>query len=103
MLVRCAAPVDAVLWAVREKLGPEVEVSELSRAEPLDFDTLGASLTGTAVPFNTDASWLRLLGAPVSLMGPGDMRTAHGPDEELAVAELATGIARYAEALFRLS
>jgi acetylornithine deacetylase len=109
VLVRCAAPVDAVLAALRDRVGAEVKVIELSRAEPLDFDTLGmAGLSGShaigpAVPFNTDASILSALGAPISLMGPGDMRTAHGEGEHLPIRELALGIERFAEVLVRLS
>lgn len=107
VLVRCAAPVDAVLAAVRDLAGPDVVISELSRTEPLDFDPLddahdGSGL-GPAVPFNTDASILAALGAPVALMGPGDMRCAHGDQEHLTLDALAEGIERYAQAIVRLS
>lgn len=102
VLIRCAAPVDAILAAVKALAGREVSVTELSRSEPIDFDTLGVE-SGPAVPFNTDASVLAALGARVALMGPGDMRCAHGEREELALADLADGIERYAEAIVRLS
>lgn len=107
VLVRCAAPVDAVLAAVRDLAGPDVTITELSRTEPLDFDPLAdasdGSAPGPAVPFNTDASILTALGAPVALMGPGDMRCAHGDHEHLTLADLAEGIERYAQAIVRLS
>ncbi len=102
LVIRCAAPVDAVYAAARSRLGPHVEVTELSRAEPHDFETYG-EVAGPAVPFNTDASYLRLLGAPVALFGPGDMRCAHGEREHLAFSELAAGIEAYARAIVRLS
>jgi len=103
VLVRCAAPVDSILAAVKDALGPAVSVRELSRSEPIDFDTLGAEVVGPAVPFNTDASILAALGVPIALMGPGDMRCAHGEREHLTLADLAEGIERYAQALVRLS
>lgn len=107
VLVRCAAPVDAILAAIKALAGREVLVTELSRSEPIDFDTLGedgaGGRVGAAVPFNTDASILASLGAPVALMGPGDMRCAHGEREQLALADLAEGIERYAEAIIRCS
>lgn len=104
VLIRCAAPVDAVLNAVRGVLPPGVAATEVSRAEPRDFDVLGAASDGTgpAVPFNTDANVLAATGARLSLFGPGDMRCAHAAREKLAIADLARGIAAYAEAVTRL-
>lgn len=104
LLLRCAAPVDAVLAAVDDVLaavGHEVVATELSRSEPIDFDPLGLR-PGPAVPFNTDASILLELGARISLLGPGDMRCAHSEREHLAIADLSEGITRYAEAIARL-
>lgn len=103
VLIRCAAPVDSILAAVKDILGPDLVVSERSRSEPIDFDTLGSTAPGAAVPFNTDASILAALGVPVALMGPGDMRCAHGEREHLTHVDLAEGIERYAEAIVRLS
>lgn len=103
VLVRCAAPVDTILAAIKDVLGGTVKVTELSRSEPIDFDTMGAEVVGPAVPFNTDASILAALGVPVALMGPGDMRCAHGEREHLTLGDLAEGIERYAQALVRLS
>jgi len=103
VLVRCAAPVDTILAAIKDLVGPTISITELSRSEPIDFDTLGAEATGPAVPFNTDASILAALGAPLALMGPGDMRCAHGDREHISLDDLAEGIERYAQALVRLS
>jgi acetylornithine deacetylase len=104
VLFRCAAPVDAVLAALSDLLAatcPDIDATELSRSEPIDFDALGQD-PGPAVPFNTDASYLLGLGARVSLLGPGDMRCAHSDNEHLSVADLRDGITRYAEAIVRL-
>ena len=101
VLVRCAAPVDAVLAAVRALCPPTVALAELSRAEPRPFATLGLD-AGPAVPFNTDAAWLAPTGAELVLLGPGDMRCAHAAGEQLAIADLADGIAAYAAAAVRL-
>ena len=94
LMFRCAAPVDAILGTVRSQLGDAVTIEELSRAEPYEFETLSGAV-GPAVPFNTDAHTLAPLGARMLLLGPGDMRCAHGPDECLAIAELAEGIDVY--------
>ncbi len=101
VLVRCAAPVDAVLAAVEALVPPELTVTELSRAEPRELDTVGQA-AGPTVPFNTDANVLAATGARLTLMGPGDMRCAHGPEERLAVADLRRGIEAYARAVARL-
>ncbi len=101
LLARCAAPVDAVLAAIRAALGPTLQVTELSRSEPIDFFTLDHP-PAEAVPFNTDASILLELGAKVALLGPGDMRCAHSEREHLRFSALAEGISRYAEAIMRL-
>lgn len=102
LAIRAAAPVADVLAACLAALGPEVAVTELGRAEPRAFDTFGEP-SGPAVPFNTDAASLEPLGAVLSLLGPGDMRTAHGPDERLAVADLALGIEAFVRAALRAS
>jgi len=101
VLIRCAAPASAVLEAARGLVGAGVEVEELGRAEPIDFDVLGDT-PGPAVPFNTDAGHLAALGAKMSLMGPGDMRCAHSAREHLAVKDLVEGIGRYVAVLERL-
>ena len=94
LLFRCAAPVDAILAEIRSRIGSLVTLEELNRAEPYAFNALGLR-PGPAVPFNTDAHTLLDLGASMSLMGPGDMRCAHSPREELSFQDLADGIDAY--------
>lgn len=95
VLIRCAAPVDEIVAAVRSRVaGDGVELTELGRAEPVVFDVADQP-AGEAVPFNTDAHTLAPLGARMSLLGPGDMRCAHSPDEQLTMQDLAEGVAAY--------
>jgi len=101
LLVRCAAPVDAVLSAIRALLPPTISIDVLSRAEPRELATLDVE-AGPAVPFNTDAAWLAPTGAALTLLGPGDMRCAHAPRERLAISELRAGIETYARLVMRL-
>ncbi|TNF26400.1 MAG: M20/M25/M40 family metallo-hydrolase [Deltaproteobacteria bacterium] len=101
VLIRCAAPVDAVLAAVRDLVPPPLTIVELSRSEPREFLT-GGGPVGPAVPFNTDANWMAATGAAMMLLGPGDMRCAHGPHEHLAIADLAAGMTAYAREAARL-
>ena len=101
VFVRCGAPVEAVLAAIHSRLDGLVGVHELTRCEPLEFHT--AELRpGEAVPFNTDATALRPLGATMMLMGPGDMRCAHSERERLALADLRAGIEAFAQMVVRL-
>ena len=109
VLIRCAAPVDAIMTAVASTiegcLGPTIEIEELNRAEPLEFSCDPRELgiePGDPVPFNTDAHTLRPMNARMLLMGPGDMRTCHGPDEHLPIAELRKAIENYAKLAVRL-
>ncbi|MDO6462393.1 acetylornithine deacetylase [Granulosicoccaceae sp. 1_MG-2023] len=41
-----------------------------------------------AVAFGTEAPYLKALGMDVVVMGPGDIRTAHQPDEYIPVAQI---------------
>lgn len=95
LLIRCAAPVDAVVADVRERVGSLVTIEELTRTEPFEFDTLGEE-PAAAVPFNTDAHALRPLGASTALLGPGDMRCAHADRERVSIRALEEGVATYA-------
>lgn len=102
VLIRCAAATRDVFAAVIAALGPDIDVTVLNRVEPRHFDPLPGphgEATAPAVPFNTDANELGGLGATLHLLGPGDMRCAHGPDEHLSLVDLAAGIAAYAEIL----
>jgi acetylornithine deacetylase len=98
LLVRCAAPCEAVLAHLHAVLGESLPLEVLNRVEPVAFHPLPGE-AAPAVPFNTDASDLARLGACLHLLGPGDMRCAHGPDEHLALDQLEAGVEAYAALL----
>ena len=101
-MLRCAAPVATILATVYSLVGGDVDIEELSRAEPIEFFTAGQT-PGPAVPFNTDAHTLAPLEARMMLMGPGDMRCAHADGEQLDVEDLRTGIEAFARLVARLA
>jgi acetylornithine deacetylase len=45
--------------------------------------------TAGAVAFGTEAPYLKSLGMDVVVMGPGDIRAAHQPDEYLPMDQIA--------------
>jgi len=101
ILIRCAAPVDAVLNEVQARLPEGVTAKEIGRAEPVGFSCAGQT-GGPTVPFNTDAHTLAPLGAEMLLLGPGDMRCAHAAAERLSFSDLSDGILAYAQIASRL-
>ncbi|MGB0589231.1 MAG: M20/M25/M40 family metallo-hydrolase [Myxococcota bacterium] len=102
ILIRCAAPVDAILNEVHSRLPEGVTAVEIGRAEPVGFSCAGQP-GGPTVPFNTDAHTLAPLGAEMLLMGPGDMRCAHAAAERLSFTDLSDGIRAYAQLASRLA
>jgi acetylornithine deacetylase len=102
VLIRCAAPVDAILAEVHARLPESVVVNEIGRAEPVGFSCAGET-GGPTVPFNTDAHTLAPLGAEMLLLGPGDMRCAHAAAERLSFTDLSEGILAYAKIASRLA
>lgn len=81
--------------AAAERAG--VELTERREGVPpelvADHPLLSAAIVATgrpafAVPFGTDAVHLQRI-APSIVLGPGDVTTAHTPEERVAIAELA--------------
>lgn len=74
------------------------ELAVLKRAEALETDDscefveLVCKATGIAerssVGFTTDGPWLKPLGVPIVVLGPGDPELCHRPDEYIEVADL---------------
>ncbi len=96
LFLRCAAPtarVEAVVDAVCATEG--VAVAERGRSEPIRFETLPGFETGV-VPFGTDGPFLPA-AAGRFLIGPGDIRLAHSPEERIGTAELTRGVAQLRE------
>ncbi len=93
--------------------GLEVEHDEFYLAPPLPpgsstalhtwmepaFRTLGLDPTPAGAPYATDASHYAAAGAPVLVLGPGDIAQAHTKDEWLHRAELARAAALYGACL----
>ncbi|MEZ4458217.1 MAG: M20/M25/M40 family metallo-hydrolase [bacterium] len=100
ILIRAVAPVAPMIEAIRSICDGVVEVDFPASNDPVFFDPPQAVETCT-VPFNTDATYLSTL-APVWLVGPGDISTAHSDHEHIHLRDLEAGIALY-EALARRS
>jgi acetylornithine deacetylase len=50
---------------------------------------LGRELSIAGFTGATDAAWYAQRGIPAVIFGPGDLRTAHQPDESVAIDDLA--------------
>lgn len=70
-----------------------VELKVVSRSEPLQLETIPGFPTCT-VAFGSDAPYLTAVGR-VLMAGPGSIRYAHRPDEQVPVAELTAAIDLY--------
>jgi len=107
----------AVTFADRDRVlsGFEVEHDEVYLAPPLPpetshafhawlqpaFASLGLDGTGLGAPYATDASHYAAAGAPVIVIGPGDIAQAHTRDEWLARSALAQATEFFASVLAR--
>ncbi|MCB9507280.1 MAG: M20/M25/M40 family metallo-hydrolase [Myxococcales bacterium] len=96
LLFRATVPVDDLERLARAALGPSIELETVARNEATRLLAWPDRFATDVVPFNTDAPYLDHL-APVVLAGPGDIRTAHSPDERISVAEIADGVTLYGE------
>jgi acetylornithine deacetylase len=87
-MVRDAARSAGVaLSEAREGAPPELPADH-------DFVQLCSRITGAApavAPYGTDASQLQVL-APCVIMGPGDIATAHSPEECVSIAALGSAV-----------
>ncbi|MDZ4790943.1 MAG: M20 family metallopeptidase [Hyphomicrobiales bacterium] len=105
---------DAVLAALNETGGGEVEFVKLSSAAPVWSDptdlwvqsvfdicarTLGERPATAVAPYFTDAAALKpAMGSPPTLIfGPGDPELAHQTDEWASIARIEQASAMYAE------
>lgn len=101
-LFRATGPVDELLGEARRVLGERVELAVQARNEPTRLLAWPERFATDVVPFNTDAPYLQPI-APVVLVGPGDIRTAHSPDERISTAEIDEGTRLYVELLSGLA
>lgn len=98
VLFRVVSDLDALRAQVHATVGDAVRVEEIAANDAIRLQTWPGFATDV-VPFNTDAPYLGV-HAPVVLVGPGDIRTAHSPDEHLTRAAFEAGVALYID-LFR--
>ncbi len=93
LLFRATGPIEELFDELRPLLGEKVTLADAVYNDPVFFDPPDEVPTCT-VPFNTDATYLGELG-PVWLVGPGDIRLAHGDEESIGLDEIVAGIERY--------
>ncbi len=93
ILIRAVSAVEPMMQRITEICGDTVVVQYPASNDPVFFDP-PKDVETCVVPFNTDATYLKTL-APVWLVGPGDISTAHSDHEHIVVAELLTGIDLY--------
>ena len=93
IVYRVVSDPDELFHFVCDLCHPDVEVSSLSANPPVVFDPVEGFET-TVIAFNTDAYYLAPI-APVCLMGPGDIRRAHGDDEFIFIDEVVAGVLEY--------
>lgn len=76
----------------------------LETRESSDLVRIAHEITGeepTAVGFATEAPFLAAMGMDAIVLGPGDIRQAHQPDEHVAVSDLRTASRIYREIIER--
>lgn len=95
VLFRTVRPAAEMREAVARQTPPDLRVEEISANDPVHLKPVDGFDT-TVIPFNTDAPWLLRL-APTVVYGPGDIRTAHCPDEILHDRDLMEGIRAYGD------
>jgi len=101
LVYRAATDPDALYEQVHGLCTHGVSVRDTSRNPPIVLNTVdGFPLENIA--FNTDAFYLRDLG-PVYLLGPGDIRVAHRPDEHITIDDLEKGVDDYVRLVEALS
>lgn len=100
-------PILAAVRGAAERAGIELTVITEGAPPELPADhplvRLATELTGkpaTTAPFGTDASELQAI-APCIVLGPGEIGTAHTPQECVAVADLAAAVGLFTRILER--
>ncbi len=94
ILMRATHSVDDLLATTQRIVGDRGEFRVDARNEPTRLLAWADRFATDVVPFNTDAPYINHI-APVILVGPGDIRTAHSPDEHITPAAISEGIELY--------
>jgi acetylornithine deacetylase len=93
LMYRIAVDEHRLLDQVKAMVAPGVELEVESVNPPITLNSV-AGFPTESIAFNTDAHYLSELG-PVYLMGPGDIRVAHGDEEHIAIEDMVRGVDDY--------
>ena len=93
LFYRVVSDVDELLEQVRDICANDADVEPISQNSPVEPTTVSGFDT-EVIAFNTDVGYLTALG-PVYLVGPGDIRFAHGDKEHIAISDLNEGTKQY--------
>jgi acetylornithine deacetylase len=93
IIFRTGEPIETLLAHVRPMAQGRVEVRVGYRSDPVSFRCPKAS-PGEIVSFACDLPLLPAWGEPI-LFGPGSIRDAHGADEKVSLAEVASAVGVY--------
>jgi acetylornithine deacetylase len=93
ILVRAVTDPNALQERIEAIVAGRARVERLCANPPVEL-AWWAGFETDVVPFNTDAPYLYDV-APITLVGPGDIRTAHSPDEHIALPDLDAGVELY--------
>ncbi|MGF1508464.1 MAG: M20/M25/M40 family metallo-hydrolase [Myxococcota bacterium] len=96
VMVRLAAPAEAVLDHVRPLLDETLALTIKSRSEPHRIHALSGHPT-EVVRFGSDVPYLSSIGTPL-LVGPGSIHDAHTNHEHVGKSELKSAVDLYVEA-----
>lgn len=99
LLFRAVSDPGELLAEVERRVAGRGEVRLLASNPPVRLHHW-ADLPTDVVPFNTDAPYLGNL-CPVTLVGPGDIRTAHSDDEHLLRSDYEAGVLLYRQLVTR--
>lgn len=94
ILMRATHSVDYLLAETDRIIGDRGKLRVDARNEPTRLLAWADRFATDVVPFNTDAPYINHI-APVILVGPGDIRTAHSPDEHITPQAIAEGVELY--------
>jgi len=100
IMIRTVSPGAELAARIQAAAGDGVRISVDTHTDPVRLNTIAGYPTAVA-GFATDAPYLAGIG-PVVLAGPGSILAAHTAEEHITHADLASGIALYADLARRL-
>jgi acetylornithine deacetylase/succinyl-diaminopimelate desuccinylase-like protein len=99
LLFRAVSDPAELLAEVERRVAGRAVVRLLASNPPVKL-AYWADLPTDVVPFNTDAPYMSHL-CPVTLVGPGDIRTAHSEHEHLRREDYEAGVLLYRSLVMR--